>query len=88
MAVRFSNESATLPTPHFVSAANLERVYSVQSCSSLMKMLNSNGPVTGFQLHFVLTTVLWAWQFSQFLIHFIVHLSSLHINTSSIFYNL
>jgi len=53
-----------------------------------MKMLNSSSPsanmwgrplMSGFQLHFVpLFTTLEAQQFSQFLIHLTVHLSSLY----------
>lgn len=76
-------------TPHsFVSSPNFLRMQSVLSSMSLLKMLNIIGPsidllgtplVTGIQGDFMLLiTSLWAQQFSRFLIHLTVYLSSLY----------
>ena len=87
MAAHPSGVSATPRS--FESSANLLTVLSAPSSKLLMKMLlmkmlNNISPsvdrwgtplVTGLHLEFVpLVTILWAWTFSEFLVHLTVRL--------------
>lgn len=77
----------------FVSSTNLLKVRSVLWSRSSGKIMNCVGPsishwstplVPGLRLDFMLlTTTLWAQQFSQFSKHLTIHLSSLYFTSLS-----
>ena len=80
--------SCVSPTASFVPSTDLLRVSSVLSSRSLMKMLNSIGPIieswgisllTGLWLDFIpLLITLWHQQFREFSVHLTAHLPKLY----------